>query len=177
MAPRAIQAATAATATPSEAAPLCASAATLGHYSNFSKVAAVWRLRKTRMGRTVTFRFEELPLVVDAGFAAGEVSGTAEISYHHDGEWGVRAITLDGARRLTPAEMATLPRTAVPTRFARRAVALDNGDPLFLRILDRLEHEWADRVRDAVSDQITSDRAARHDNRHDARRSLRFCVD
>jgi len=118
-------------------------------------------------GRTLDFRFEELPLVVDDGFEAGEVSGTAEISYHGDGEWCVRAIALDGARRL-PAPPATA------ARFLRRLVALDDGDPLFLRILDRLEHGWAERVHEAVFAALARERAASDDDRHDHRRALRL---
>lgn len=120
-------------------------------------------------GRTLEFRFEELPLVVEGGFEAGEVSGTAEISYHADGEWGVRAIALDGARRLPLAAVVEPARS----RFQRRSVALDDGDPLFLRILDRLEHGWADRVADAVFAALRHERAARDDDHHDHRRALR----
>lgn len=121
-------------------------------------------------GRTLDFRFEELPLVVEGGFEAGEVSGTAEISYHADGEWCVRGIALDGARRLPAAAPAAPPRP----RFQRRSVALDDGDPLFLRILDRLEHGWAERVGDAVLAALRGERAARNDNHHDQRRALRM---
>ena len=129
-------------------------------------------------GRTLQFRFEELPLVVDAGFEAGEVSGSAEIGYHGDGEWCVRAIALDGAKRLPPpAPVDPLPAMAAPRppapRFARRPVTLDEGDPLFLRILDRLEHAWAERVGDAVTAALGEARAARDDERHDHRRALR----
>lgn len=122
------------------------------------------------MGRTLQFRFEELPLVIDDGFEAGEVSGTAEIAYHGDGEWCVRAIALDGARRL-PA--APTPVSTATGRFLRRSVALDDGDPLFLRILDRLEQGWAGRVGEAVASALTEERAARDDGRHDHRRRLR----
>ncbi len=52
------------------------------------------------MNRTLTFQFEELPLVIDRGFEAGDIAGVAEISYHRDGEWTIGAIALDGARRL-----------------------------------------------------------------------------
>ncbi|MDR3466021.1 MAG: hypothetical protein P4M07_08770 [Xanthobacteraceae bacterium] len=123
-------------------------------------------------GRTLEFRFEELPLVVDDGFEAAEVSGRAEISFHGDGEWCVRAIALDGARRL-PAAPAGPPPADPPPRFARRSIALDDGDPLFLRILDRLEHAWAGRVADAVIAALGEARAARDDDRHDHRRALR----
>lgn len=70
-------------------------------------------------GRTLQFRFEELPLVVDAGFEAGEVSGSAEIGYHGDGEWCVRAIALDGAKRLPPPAPAN-PSPPRPRHSPRR---------------------------------------------------------
>ena len=119
-------------------------------------------------GRTLEFRFEELPLVIDDGFEAGEVSGTAEISYHADGEWCVRTIALDGARRLAAASDSP---TDPPRRFLRRSIGLDDGDPLFLRILDRLEHAWADRVLEAVSTALSRERAEGDDDRHDRRRA------
>jgi L-aminopeptidase/D-esterase-like protein len=59
-----------------------------------------------------------------------------------------------------------------PPRFARRLVALDDGDPLFLRILDRLEHALADRVAEAVAGALGEARAARDDDRHHHRRAL-----
>jgi hypothetical protein len=123
-------------------------------------------------GLMLEFRFEELPLVVDNGFEAGEVSGSAEIAYHRDGEWCVRGIALDGARRLTPVESE--PNGTGPRRFHRRLVALDEGDPLYLRILDRLEHDWAGRVREAVGDEILQVRTTQYDDRHDRRRALAF---
>lgn len=119
------------------------------------------------MAGTLDFHFEDLPLVMEAGFEAAEVSGAAEIAYHGDGEWCVRAIALDATRRLSPSDALT-----TGARFARTRLALDDGDPLFLRILDRLEHGWASRVGDAVADALAQARAAAPDTRADRRRAL-----
>ncbi len=53
---------------------------------------------------TLTVTFEELPVLVLGGFEAGSLNGTAEVSYHADGEWFVKKIYLEGSRkRLTAA--------------------------------------------------------------------------
>lgn len=128
------------------------------------------------MGRTLTFQFEELPLVIDGGIEAGDVTGSAEIAYHGDGAWTIRAIALDGARRLAhaPHEIIAAARAgrSLPA-FARHSVALDEGDPLYLRIYHRLEHEWRARVQTTVIDQLALDRDALPDSRADRRRALR----
>lgn len=50
---------------------------------------------------TLPITFEELPIIVQGGFECGLVNGSAEISYHPDGEWFVKKIYLDGRRKLT----------------------------------------------------------------------------
>lgn len=128
------------------------------------------------MSRTLHFSFEELPLVIEGGFEAGDIAGSAEISYHRDGEWSIRAIALDGARRLShaPQDVLTAARAgkALPA-FERRPVILDEGDPVYLRIYHRLEHEWRDKVRTAIIDRLAADREATIDTRADQRRALR----
>lgn len=43
-----------------------------------------------------TYQFEDLPLISDDGFNGGLISGEATIGYYSDdGEWFVRAISLD----------------------------------------------------------------------------------
>jgi hypothetical protein len=44
----------------------------------------------------LTYEFEELPLVVEGGFEAGLVNGSAEIRVYDDGAWFVGSIYLDG---------------------------------------------------------------------------------
>jgi len=128
------------------------------------------------VGRTLTFQFEELPLVIEGGVEAGDVAGSAEIAYHGDGAWTIRSIALDGARRLVhaPRDIATAARTGrgLPA-FARHSIMLDEGDPLYLRIYHRLEHEWHPRVQSAVIEQLADDRDTRADSRADRRRALR----
>lgn len=50
------------------------------------------------MSSTLEYTFEELPLLTVGGFAAGLVSGKANIKFHADGEWFVKEIYLDGYR-------------------------------------------------------------------------------
>jgi len=126
--------------------------------------------------RTLLFCFEELPLLIEGGFEAGDIAGSAEIAYHRDGEWSICTIALDGARRLinhTPRDLLTAARTgtAVPA-FERQAIALDEGDPIYLRIYHRLEHEWRDKVHTAVIDQLAADYEAAADTRADRRRAF-----
>jgi hypothetical protein len=128
------------------------------------------------VGRTFTFQFEELPLVIEGGVEAGDVAGSAEIAYGGDGAWTIRSIALDGARRLAhaPHEIAAAARAgrSLPA-FARHSVVLDEGDPLYLRIYHRLEHDWHARVQNVVVDRLADDREARADSRADRRRALR----
>lgn len=56
-----------------------------------------------------TFQFEELPLINEDGFAAGLVTGSAEISYWQEDGYPqifVKRIFLDGYRKATPEERA-----------------------------------------------------------------------
>ncbi len=77
-----------------------------------------------------TFSFEELPLVIEGGFEAGLVNGSAEISYHRDGEWTIHSISLDGCKRLhhTVEELWVAAQTMkfLPA-YERKPVALDEG--------------------------------------------------
>ena len=128
------------------------------------------------MSRTFNFQFEELPLVMEGGFEAGDVTGRAEIAYQRDGEWTIRGIALDGARRLshTVNEIAAAARTGRPLpAFERKPVVLDEGDSLYLRIYHRLEHDWRDRVQSVVIEQIAADSESEADTRADHRRRLR----
>jgi hypothetical protein len=126
------------------------------------------------VARTLHFCFEELPLLIEAGFEAGDMTGSAEISYHRDGEWSIRAIALDAGRRRSPAEMLAAARSDRPlSNFERRPLRLEEGDPIYLRIYHRLEHEWRGRVETAVIDQLAADRDSAADERADYRRALR----
>lgn len=122
---------------------------------------------------TMTFSFDELPLVIESGFEAGFVAGSAEISYHRDGEWTIQSISLDGCKRLhhTVEDLWVAAQTMkfLPA-FERKPVALDEGTSLFLTIYHRLEHEWNGAVNDAVLEQIAEDRECEADDYADMKR-------
>jgi hypothetical protein len=120
---------------------------------------------------TLEFQFTELPLVIEGGFEAGLVTGEAEIAYHRDGEWSVRGIYLEGFRERSQAGRATMQANGLkPSFYERKPVEVDRGTFLFNTILHRLEHEWADRVQEAVNEARVEDRAAAADDRADMRR-------
>jgi hypothetical protein len=100
--------------------------------------------------------------------------GFEEIAYHRDGAWSIRTIALDGVRRRphAPHQLAAAARAgqALPA-FTRESVPLDEGDPIFLRIYHRLEHEWRHKVQNAVIDQLAADRDAAPDIHADQRRA------
>ena len=95
----------------------------------------------------VHFEFEELPLIVDLGFEAGLVNGSADIHAHEGGEWFVDKIFLDGSRPLAPC-----------AGFERRPVELDRGSAIYLAILDQLENgRFKDSIVDAVREALDAD--------------------
>lgn len=51
------------------------------------------------MNSTLEFEFSEVPLLIEDGFAAGLVSGKANVSFWEDGEYFVDEIFLDGYRK------------------------------------------------------------------------------
>ena len=117
------------------------------------------------------YEFDELPLVIEGGFDAGLIAGSAEVSYFRDGEWTITGIYLDGLRMLSPSERDDLAEIGKPPPFFdRKSIALDAGTSLFNSILHRLEHEWRGKVQDAVNDAIEDDRAADADDAADYRR-------
>jgi len=117
------------------------------------------------------FDFDELPLVIEGGFEAGLIAGSAEVSYFRDGEWTVTGISLDGHRLRSNRELDDHAALGKPVpMFERKPVELDRGTSLFGTILHRLEHEWRGKVQDAVNDAIEDDRAADADDAADYRR-------
>jgi hypothetical protein len=125
------------------------------------------------MARQISFEFDELPLVIEGGFEAGLVAGSADITYSRDGEWSVSAIYLDGYRERSQAELATMRANGLkPNLHERKPVELDAGTSLYLTIYDRLEHEWRDGVQEAVRDAVAADREAGADDYADYRRDV-----
>lgn len=134
------------------------------------------------MARTTTFtyEFDELPLVIENGFDAGLVAGSADISYSRDGEWSVESINFDGYRRKPLDQFATELAAAksagkpVPSMFDRKPVSLDTTSPLHGIIYHRLENEWSDKVQEAVFEQIEEDRQCAADDYADMKRDERM---
>lgn len=95
----------------------------------------------------LTFTFEELPLIVELGYEAGLINGSATIHYFDDGEWFVGEIYLDSHRRATETEKPT------HGLFVRGKIEIERSSPLYLPVLDQLEHG---RFKDAIEDEIQS---------------------
>ena len=109
---------------------------------------------------TLEYEFDELPLLIDLGFEAGLVNGSADISYHPDGEWGIRKIYLDG--------FSTIKNGGV---FKSKPVEVEQG-PLYEMIAGRLLGEWHEYVQDKVNEQVIADGSIAHHWDH-ARDSLK----
>lgn len=119
--------------------------------------------------RILTYAFDECPLLTVDGFEAGLIAGEADISYNRDGFWSIASISLDGDRkahytteqrvehelmqgRLHP----NLRRPLAP--YEHKMLVLDAGSPLYSMISDTLEGSWADRVQDAIRDEMAERR-------------------
>ena len=126
------------------------------------------------MSGELKFNFEELPIIVDLGFEAGLVNGTATIGYEDGGEYFVREIALDGHRRRSIAERAeSQAKGRAFPMFERKSVIVDRASYswLYVAICDQLENG---RFKNHVVDAIEADRAAsRHDAADDRRDQLR----
>ncbi len=86
----------------------------------------------------ISFPFEELPLIVEVGFEAGLVNGSADIHAEASGEWFVDKIFLDGSREAS-------------VGFDRKPIEIDRGHWLWSAIIDQLENgRFKSHVEDAV---------------------------
>lgn len=112
------------------------------------------------MSRQLHYHFEDLPIVIDNGFSAGLVNGSALINYWPDGQWGVSQVYLDGSRRKPARDIAAAIVRGIENFkcWDERDVQLDRASPLNLMILDRLEHEWREQVQDAINHAIEQER-------------------
>lgn len=123
--------------------------------------------------RNLDFTFEELPLLIDFGFEAGLVNGSAAINYHRDGEWSIDAIYLDGHK---PKSSDEIEAAKVAGKrfdlFHRKPVSLERGSTLYAMIYGRLDGEWKPRIQDKVDEANDEAYASRFDNRADARRDF-----
>ena len=114
------------------------------------------------MQRSFTYIIDALPLFIEDGFGIGDVSGSAEINYSHDGDWGIESIVLDGTRRSTPED-----NTAHHWVYV---VSIDRGTTLYNRVVDGLETVQRSDVQDMVNAQIDRDIECAEGDRADARR-------
>ena len=89
---------------------------------------------------TLSYKFEELPIIVEGKIVAGLISGTADIRYFDNGEWSIASIDLDGY-------LGT----------ERRSVTLEDRSWLFLTICVRLETEFAPFIEDRVNCALEND--------------------
>lgn len=108
------------------------------------------------MPSTLTYTFEELPLVLENGLQAALIDGEAEISYSRDvWDFTIQSISLNSydmkSRKWKP-------------------VALDEGNPLYGIIYDRLESFASENVQEAIRDQLAEDRAEAAEMRAESRR-------
>lgn len=112
------------------------------------------------MSRQLSFVFQELPLVIENGFSAGLVNGSALVNYWTDGTWGISQIYLDGAKRKGTPEVIAAVLAKVPNFkcWDERDILLDRGDRLNAIIWDRLENEWRGQVQDAVNFAVDEER-------------------
>lgn len=105
----------------------------------------------------LTFDFEEMPLIVEGGFEAGLVNGSATIRYHADGEWSVGEIFLEGYRERPKAErdaMEAATGKAAP-RFERKNIEVDRPSQIYLAVMDRLETgSYRDQVQEKVNFEL-----------------------
>lgn len=108
------------------------------------------------MASTLTYEFEELPLVLENGIQAGLVDGEAEIAYSRDvWDFTIKSIALtcwNGAGRM------------------KKCMPLDEGNPLYGIIYDRLENHYSENVQEAVRQQLIEDREEAAEMRAEARR-------
>ncbi len=126
---------------------------------------------------TFTFTFEDLPLVVVTGFDAGLVAGSAEIEYERSDVWNwcVVSISLDGHRPFNSDETRYYTdKGQQPAMYHKHSVPLDDSSPLYAMILHRLVTEWADKVHDAVAEEIEQERQYRADEYADMVRERRY---
>lgn len=110
---------------------------------------------------TFQFEFEELPLVIHGDIEAAFINGQAEIRYSRDGSWETGDITVEGFGKRDPVT-GKRDWPQVPAR-----------DWLAALIVERLNHQWEDRVQTAVNEQLEADRESAADDAADQRRHLR----
>jgi hypothetical protein len=112
------------------------------------------------MSDTLSYPFEEIPLVSESGFVTGFVDGEIEIRYHYNGDWGVRAIRLDGFK---------------DGAWIKNAIEIDEGSELYLNLFDHFTRgDSHDRIQDKVNELLDQENVvhlsdyAQHNTHHSA---------
>ena len=112
--------------------------------------------------RTMIFKFEELPLLIDLGFEAAQVNGEASINYTADvSDFDVTDIWLVGFKEVTHSEeaklIARLTGKRLP-RFIENLVPVERGSWLFGEIARRLDRgRWHENVCEEIGTALIED--------------------
>jgi len=114
---------------------------------------------------TLTYEFEELPLVIAIGIPAGQINGCAEITFDRNGAWQVQSVCVEGYQTLTPEQ-----RSAGKKPWIYVAAP----DAISAIVEERLSKEWSFRVQDAIREAIDAEREAAAEYRADMRREHRM---
>ena len=110
------------------------------------------------MASTFSYTFEELPLVEEKGRQAALINGEAEIAYTRDvWDFTIKSISLDS--------WSELDRKWKPA-------PLDEGNPIYSMVYDRLEHSWSEKVQEAIREQLAEDHVAGMEWRAEQRAEL-----
>lgn len=106
---------------------------------------------------TLTYEFDELPLIAGKSGNFGMLFGTAEISFDDDGEWSVKSITLTGDKLLTYSwdeiDLARQEGRELP-RFQTVNYRLDEGSPGYFSIVNSLETDRFEEISELVSKEL-----------------------
>jgi hypothetical protein len=128
------------------------------------------------MPSILRYEFEELPAFIIQGFECGSLDGVAEISYSQDGEWSIAEIGVNGTKKSAythEQRYAALQAGTLLPNYDRKIMWLDRGSAVFSMLYDILENARANKISDAVSEQIQTDRDDAEFARADYRREQR----
>jgi hypothetical protein len=97
---------------------------------------------------TLTYEFDDLPIIVEGGFEAGGLSGQAIINFHSDGDWFVDEIYLSGTKRIYV--------DGNFDRFEDKYLAIyDNTSWLYRTIFGQLTNgSFKDSIQDKVNSEL-----------------------
>lgn len=108
------------------------------------------------MASTFSYSFYELPLIAERGIQAAMVEGEVEIAYTRDvWDYTIKSISLNS--------YSEEDRTW-------KCIALDEGNPLYSILYDRIEHFACESVQEAIREQLIEDRNEAAEMRYEMRR-------